>query len=66
MSKIVPLDELIIEVELEEEMRKCVECNQLVESGFLNDDGVCDECIPWEHDGQPSELTEWHDFDPEC
>lgn len=20
----------------------------------------------WDDDGQPSELTEWHDFDPDC
>lgn len=38
---------------------------------------VCTECgeplvdnpemdLPYEYDGQPSELTEWMDFDPDC
>jgi hypothetical protein len=48
------------------EMVVCTECGQKCESGFVDDDGVCDECAPWEDDGQPSEAQEWHDFDPEC
>jgi hypothetical protein len=24
-----------------------------------------DDCAP-EHDGQPDEAQEWHDFDPDC
>lgn len=30
---------------------------------------ICDECYdsdPDEHDGQPDEMQEWHDFDPDC
>ena len=25
-----------------------------------------DEVVEEEHDGQPDEAQEWHDFDPEC
>jgi hypothetical protein len=33
--------------------------------------GICDECVmesgeDLEHDGQPDEAQEWHDFDPDC
>tara|TARA_B100002019_G_scaffold285449_1_gene294415 strand:+ start:157 stop:324 length:168 start_codon:yes stop_codon:yes gene_type:complete len=30
---------------------------------------VCDDCADdgWEEfDGQPDEMQEWHDFDPDC
>ena len=31
---------------------------------------VCDDCAAvdcdWEDDGQPDEMQEWHDFDPDC
>jgi hypothetical protein len=31
---------------------------------------VCDDCADdgweYEHDGQPDEMQEWHDFDPDC
>lgn len=44
----------------------CQECGNEVESGFIDDDGLCDECNPWEDDGQPTEAEEWHSFDPDC
>ena len=29
---------------------------------------VCDDCAAdeYEYDGQPDEMQEWHDFDPDC
>lgn len=30
---------------------------------------ICDECYDhdqYEYDGQPDEMQEWHDFDPDC
>ena len=49
-----------------DDLKKCTECGELVESGFIDDDGYCDECAPWDDDGQPDEAQEWHDFDPDC
>tara|TARA_A100001515_G_scaffold60766_1_gene47793 strand:+ start:310 stop:465 length:156 start_codon:yes stop_codon:yes gene_type:complete len=42
----------------------CEDCDCIV----LFDDGGCD-CDQWEDyedDGQPDEMQEWHDFDPDC
>ena len=42
----------------------CEDCDCLV----LFDYGGCD-CDQWEDyeaDGQPDEMQEWHDFDPDC
>ena len=36
----------------------CTECGE----PLVDNPTVCDE---WD-DGQPSELTEWMDFDPDC
>lgn len=49
----------------------CPECEQEVFEDETDDDGICDACgenINEEDydDGQPSELQEWHDFDPYC
>ena len=29
---------------------------------------LCDECadVEYDYDGQPDEMQEWHDFDPDC
>jgi len=49
------------------EMFQCIVCQQWMESGFLDDDEVCDECNErLKYDGQPDEAQEWHDFNPYC
>ena len=42
-------------------MESCVNgnFNPEFEDGF-------NEWEDWEHDGQPDEAQEWHDFDPDC
>ena len=52
-----------------DDFRECEDCGKSVESGFLDDDGVCDVC--WElwterNPGDVDESQEWHDFDPDC
>jgi hypothetical protein len=54
---------------LDDDFVECEECGKLVESGFIHDDGACDEC--WElwverNAGDVDEAQEWHDFDPDC
>jgi len=52
---------------MDDELQACQECGNKVESGFIDDDGYCDECAPWEEDdGQPTEADEWYSFDPDC
>jgi hypothetical protein len=51
----------------DKDFRKCDECGTVVESGFIDDDGVCDECNEaWSARHEVTEQQEWHDFDPDC
>ena len=55
-------------------MEFCILCD----AGFEPEDRqndlcqiVCDDCAAFtdecdEYDGQPDEMQEWHDFDPDC
>jgi len=53
---------------MEDEFVECTECGELVEPGFVDDNGMCDEC--WDaynaQGYEPDEAQEWHDFDPDC
>ncbi len=62
---------MIALVTLLSDFSKCDQCNQWVESGFVDDYGWCTDCDEAEsyscdYDGQPDEAQEWHDFDPDC
>lgn len=41
-----------------DELAHCVVCMKQMESGFLDDDGVCLDCEEAEFDGQPDEAQE--------
>ena len=46
-----------------DEVREMLDANELAPRFYEDEDGE------WEgddHDGQPDELQEWHDFDPDC
>ncbi len=45
-------------------MWECENCDEQCEEG----ETFCDDCVWLEdmHDGQPDEMQEWHDFDPDC
>jgi len=47
----------------------CDECGKKGAYDFMGDYS-CQECsekwIATEDDGQPTEVQEWHDFDPDC
>ncbi len=54
-------------------MLLCTICECSIERGVENDlvMPTCDDCAEaeaWEYedDGQPDEMQEWHDFDPDC
>ena len=47
-------------------LEHCIICLKQMESGFLDDDGVCIDCEKLEHDGQSDDTEKWHDFDPYC
>ena len=58
-------------------MEYCVKGDHFVDLDYadgytLDEDGhfVCQDCRPdlyyGEDDGQPDELQEWHDYDPDC
>jgi len=53
---------------MEDEFVECTECGELVEPGFVDDNGMCDEC--WDaynlQGYEPDKAQEWHDFDPDC
>lgn len=34
-----------------DDFRVCEECGEIVESGFIDDEGMCDECAPWDDAG---------------
>ncbi len=40
----------------EDEVQDMMEANEFIEEQFEDE----------EHDGQPDEAQEWHDFDPDC
>jgi len=43
---------------------ECEDCGEACEEG----ETYCEDCA-WlddEYDGQPDEMQEWHDFDPDC
>ena len=50
----------------------CVICECSIVRGVENDLEICDACLEeeeawqYEDDGQPDEMQEWHDFDPDC
>jgi hypothetical protein len=50
----------------------CHICECSIERGVENDlvMPTCDDCAEFdmwdEWDGQPDEMQEWHDFDPDC
>jgi hypothetical protein len=51
----------------DDDLRQCTICDESVESGFIDDDGVCDECNEaWSARHEVTEQQEWHDFDPDC
>ena len=33
---------------------------------FSTDAEADEECVSGDYDGQPDEMQEWHDFDPDC
>jgi hypothetical protein len=33
---------------------------------MMRTNGLLDDEVEEEHDGQPDEAQEWHDFDPDC
>jgi len=43
-----------------EEGEGCKNCGHV----FWSDDEYGDDCD--DYDGQPDEMQEWHDFDPDC
>lgn len=45
-------------------MWECENCDEQCEEG----ETFCDDCVWLEDmdDGQPDEMQEWHDFDPDC
>ena len=48
---------------------QCDECEQWMESGFVDDYGCCIDCdygYNSDDDSQPDEEQEWHDFDQDC
>ena len=53
-------------------MLLCHICECSIERGVENDLVLptCDACAEFdmwdEYDGQPDEMQEWHDFDPDC
>ena len=47
-------------------LEHCIICLKQMESGFLDDDGVCIDCEEMEHDDQSDDTEKWHDFDPYC
>ena len=54
----------------------CLICERSIDLGGENDladalGGICDACAEmeeweYENDGQPDEMQEWYDFDPDC
>ena len=43
---------------IDDEDRQCVQCGIRCESGFIDDDGYCDECNPWEeHTSYPCQIS---------
>ena len=51
----------------------CHVCECSIDRGVENDlvMPTCDDCAELEmedvdYDGQPDEMQEWHDFDPDC
>ena len=53
-------------------MEFCSICECCIDRGVENDlvMPTCDACAEFdmedEYDGQPDEMQEWHDFDPDC
>lgn len=49
------------EVNWEDAALFCAHTNKRIESAYAED-----EAAESDHDGQPDEAQEWHDFDPDC